>query len=1034
MLDGIIRWSISNRWVVNILALLLFAFGCYTTMNMPVDVFPDFAPVQVVVLTEAPGFAPEEVESLVTRPLELGLSGTAHLKVIRSISTIGLSVITVIFQDQTNIFTARQLVSEKLQLGRSQLPFGVKEPFMAPITSAAGDILKIGMYSTGKETNLMELRTLADWTVKLRLMAVGGVSNVVLMGGETKQYQVLVDPIKLRQYDLTLRQVLDAAGGSSVNAAGGILRGEETEQLVRGLGRVRSPQEIADTVVSSRQGLPVLLSHVARVTEGPEFKVGDAIVDGHPGVVMTVFKQPWANTLETSQNLEKALKELEAGFPSDVKTVVTFRQADFIEVAVKNVGEAVLLGAFLVVAILFVFLQNWRTAFISLTAIPLSLLSAIILLKYQGFTINTMTLGGLAIAIGEVVDDAIVDVENVYRRLRENKHSAHPKNSFNVVFEACVEVRSSVIYATFVVALVFLPIVSLGGLEGKIFSPLAVSYLFALGASLVVALMVTPALSYMLLRLPRNVADRDTLLVIMLKKAYAPLLNICVSRPKSVMAASALLFLVSLAPLTVLGSEFLPAFDENNLIVVATSVPGTSLTTTTNIGKVLLNHFLKQHDVLAASQRAGRAEGGEDYGSGNFSEYDIRLKPDSPHKKDVLYHVRHEFAHIPGLVTDSGSYLQHRMDHALSGVNAAIAIKIFGADLDVLHEKAKQIDDIVSSIPGAVDVHVEPIIPVPQISIKANRANAARYGITVKQLSDSVEAAFKGIAVAQVLEGQKTFDIYVWMLPEYRNKIDVMQTLLIDTPSGAKVPLSSLASVSLGTSPNTISHEQTSRRVFVQANVSGRDLGSVVDEARARIAKEVKLPTGYYVVYGGQFEAQEEATRQLLVLSGVALVGMLMLLTLAFKSLRAAVLIMANLPLALIGGIWAVLFSGGIFSVGSMVGFITLFGISTRNGILLVSHFNDLLATQNAEFDDIIRSSALDRLSPVLMTALTAALGVLPIAILGGAGRELEQPLAIVILGGMISSTTLTLVVIPAMLKVFGADLSRTSRRRKSGL
>ena len=1031
MLDGIIRWSISNRWIVNILALLLFAYGVYSTLNMPVDVFPDFNQIQVVVMTEAPGFAPEEVESLVTRPLELGLSGTARLKVIRSISTIGLSVITVIFQDDTNIFTARQLVAEKLQLGRSKLPAGVKEPFMAPITSAAGDILKIGMYSTGKETNLMELRTLADWTVKLRLMAVSGVSNVVLLGGDVKQYQILVDPTKLRQYDLTLRQVLDAASGSSVNAAGGILRDDETEQLVRGLGRVSSPKEIADTVVSSRRGLPVLLSNVATVEEGPEFKIGDAIVDGHPGVVMTVFKQPWSNTLETSQQVEKALEELKVGFPSDVKTVITFRQADFIEIAIKNVGEAVLLGAILVVLILFLFLHNWRTAFISLTAIPVSLLAAIIILKGQGLTINTMTLGGLAIAIGEVVDDAIVDVENVYRRLRENKQSQHPKNSFSVVFDACVEVRSSVVYATFVVGLVFLPILSLTGLEGKIFSPLAIAYLLALASSLFVALTLTPALSYMLLRWPRNIADRESGLVTLLKKGYLPIVRLSLTRPKSVIAAGVLLFFVSLAPLTVMGSEFLPAFDENSLIVVAASMPGTSLTTTTNIGKELINHFLKQHDVLAASQRAGRAEGGEDYGSGNFSEYDIRLKPDSPHKKDILYHVRHEFSHIPGLITDSGSYLQHRMDHALSGINAAIAIKVFGADLDVLHKLAKEIEKVVRDVPGAVDVHVEPIIPVPQISIKANRANAARYGITVKQLSNSVEAAFKGIAVAQVLEGQKTFDIYVWMKPEYRNKIDVMETLLIDTPSGAKVPLSSLANVSLGTSPNTISHEQTSRRVFVQANVSGRDLGGVIEEARKRIADKVKMPTGYYVVYGGQFEAQEQASRQLLILSGVALIGMLMLLTLAFKSLRAAVLIMANLPLALIGGVWAVLFSGGILSVGSLVGFITLFGISTRNGILLVSHYTDLLSGHMNDFNEIITKSAMDRLSPVLMTAMTAALGVLPIAVLGGAGRELEQPLAIVILGGMISSTGLTLIMIPAMLKLFGSDLAPTRKSKK---
>lgn len=1027
MLNQLIRWSISNRWVVNLLALIWLLLGIYSTFQMPVDVFPDFAPIQVVVLTEAPGFAPEEVENVVTRPLEVGLNGTANVKVVRSISTIGLSVITIIFHDGTNIFTARQLVSEKLQGARGKLPAGVKEPVLAPITTAAGDILKIGLYSTGSTTP-MELRTLADWSIRMRLLAVGGVSNVVVIGGEVKQYQVLVDPNKLRQYDVTLAQVLEAAGGSSINAAGGILRTDEKEQLIRGLGRVSSPLEIGESVITSRNGLPVLLKNVATVKIGPEFQIGDGIVDGHPGVVLTVFKQPWSNTLDLTRNLEQALTELKSSFPADVRTVITFRQADFIELAIRNVCEAVILGGALVVLILFIFLQNWRTAFVSLTAIPLSLLSAIIILKFQGYTINTMTLGGLAIAIGEVVDDAIVDVENIYRRLRENKLASPPQNAFKVVYQASLEVRSSVVYATFIVALVFLPVLSLGGLEGKIFSPLAYAYLVSLFSSLAVALTVTPALCYLLLRLPKNVAKGETKVVEYLKQLYLPVVKFSLARPRTVILSAVCLFFASLVPLTVMGSEFLPEFDENNLIVVASSMPGTSLHTTTAIGKELISHFIKQHDVVAASQRAGRAEGGEDFGAGNFSEFDIRLKPESKNKRDIFYHVRHEIAHVPGLIADSGSYLQHRMEHALSGVNAAIAIKIFGADLDILHEKAKEVEGVMKTINGAVDVHVEPIIPVPQISIKIDRGTAARYGVTVKQLSASIEAAFKGVAVAQVLEGQKTFDIYVWLQPEYRNKLTLIQSVLIDTPSGAKVPLGSLAEVKEGESPNTISHENISRRVYVQANVSGRDLGGVIEEARAKIAGAVKLPSGYYIIYGGQFEAQEAATKQLLILSAVALLGMLILLSLAFNSVRAAALIMANLPLALVGGVWAVLFGGAIISVGSLVGFITLFGISTRNGIMLVTHFNHLLRTSQGDFEEVIVQSALERLSPVLMTALTAALGVLPIAVLGGAGRELEKPLAIVILGGMITSTCLTLIVIPALLKVFGADLAPIKR------
>lgn len=1021
MINRFIQWSIHNRWIAAILAFVWLVCGIYATENMPVDVFPDFAPIRVVVLTEAPGFAPEEVESLVTRPLEANLNGTANVKVVRSVSTIGLSVITIIFQDSTNVLVARQLISEKLQAARGQLPENVREPTLAPMTTAAGDILKIGLYSTG-ETTAMDVRTLADWTLRMRLMAVPGVSNVVVIGGDVKQYQVLVDPEKLKQYDVTLGEVVAAARGSNLNTAGGIVRSNEKEELVRGLGRVNSPAEIAQTVVLERGNQPVLLGNVANVQLGAAFKIGDAIVDGHPGVVLTVFKQPAANTLETTKALEKAIADLQASFPKDVKLITTFRQADFIEIAVKNVSEAVVLGGVLVIVILFAFLQNWRTAFISLTAIPLSLLSAIIALKLHGYTINTMTLGGLAIAIGEVVDDAIIDVENIYRRLRENALLESPRPALTVMYEASAEVRGAVVYATMIVALMFLPVLSLQGLEGKIFTPLAYAYLVSLLASLAVALTVTPAMCALLLRHTKGEKEGDGRVISFLKRMYRPLLNFAMERPRSILAGALLLFLFSLANVFVLGTEFLPPFDENNMIVVTTFMPGTSLSTTTQMGTELTSHFINKHEVLAASQRAGRAEGGEDYGASNVSEFDIRLKPDVPDKQKLLNHIRHEFSHVPGLVSDSGSYLQHRMDHALSGVNAAIAVKLFGPDLDVLHENALKIERVMKEIRGAVDVHVEQIVDVPQISIKVNREAAARYGVKVKDLSDSIEAAFRGVTVSQVLEGQKSFDMYVWLKPEYRNNLNVIKSTLVDTPSDIKVPLGALASVEEGQSPNTISHENISRRVVVQANVSGRDLGSLISEAKKRIAKEVQLPTGYYVVYGGQFEAQEEASQQLGVLLAAALLGMFLLLSLAFRSIRAAIIIMANLPLALVGGIWAVLFSGAVLSVGSMVGFMTLFGISTRNGIMLVSHFNQLME-EGGTLEEVIKHSALDRLSPVLMTALAASLGVLPIAVLGGAGRELEQPLAIVILGGMVTSTALTLVVIPALLKLFGAKI-----------
>jgi CzcA family heavy metal efflux pump len=1019
MLNNVIRWSLENRWLVSLLAVLLLAWGIATTFHMPVDVFPDFSPIQVVVLTEVPGYAPEEVEAAITLPLETSLNGIANVITARSTSTVGLSVITLIFRDGTNVYTARQLVSERLQTARGRLPEHVKEPVLAPVTTAAADVFKLGLYSTNGATTPMELRTLVDWTIRPRIMSTPGISNVVIHGGEIKQYQVLVNPTKLRQYDVTLQQVIDAAGGSNANAAGGVIRTPGDEFLIRGLGRAETVSDIANTVIANRGGLPILISHVATVQIGPAFKPGDGVVNGKPGVVMTVLKQPGANTLEVTRSVERVLKDLEPNYPKDVRLIPAFRQADFIEVALKNIMEAIVIGGILVIFVLLLFLQNWRTALISIVAIPLSLLTAIIAIKIQGGTINTMTLGGLAIAIGEVVDDAIIDVENVYRRLRENHQAGSPRHPLRVVYDASREIRGSVVYATFIVALVFLPVLSLTGLEGKIFSPLAFAYLIALIASLAVALTITPALCYLMLGATSQQSHHEPSMVTWLKARYQSILNFSLHNAPAVVAAAVAMFLISLLPLTAMGREFLPEFEEDNVIIVANSMPGTSLTTTTRIGAELTGHLVEKHNVLAAAQRAGRAEGGEDYGTGNFSEFDVRLKPESSDRKDIIYHIRHEFSHIPGLVIDMGSYLAHRMEHSLSGVNAAIAVKVFGPDLNVLHDQALRMQKVMKTVKGAVDVHTEPIVPVPQVSVKIDREAAARYGLRVKDLADTMEAAFRGTTVSQVLEGQRSFDLNVWFEPRSRSDINVIRETLVDTANGTKVPLGALAQVTYGTSPNTISHENLSRRVVIQSNVEGRDLGSVVEEMRSRIAKEIKLPLGYYVVFGGEFEAQEQAGKQLMWLSLVALVGMFILLLMAFRSPVAALLVMANLPLALIGGIWAAFFTGGVMSIGSLVGFITLFGLSTRNGIMLVAHFNHLKA-QGLPLSDILWQGSLDRLSPVLMTALTAALGVLPIAIMGGAGRELEQPMAIVIVGGMFSSTALTLIVIPALFQLFG--------------
>ena len=1017
-MNNLILWSITHRWLVAIVAAVLSLYGLVIAMQLPIDVFPDFAPVQVIVQTDAPGFAPEEVENLITVPLETSLNGTPNVQLVRSISTTGLSVVTLIFEDGSNVFTARQLVAERIQGVRNRLPSTVEQPVLMPITTAVGDILRIGMIPTGS-TTLMDLHTIATWNVRRRLMSVPGVANVVLYGGEEKQYQILVEPKSLKDYNLSLDQVLAAARGSNMNVPGGFLRTADNEYLIRGLGRVKTLDDLKKTVITSRDGVPILLSNIATIQIGPSFKTGDGIINGKQGVILSVTKQPWANTLQTTLAVEKTLGSLKASMPADVQIVYTFRQSDFIETAIHNMLEALLFGALLVIVVLFLFLQNWRTVLISLTAIPLSLLAAVIALKLQGGTINTMTLGGLAIAIGEVVDDAIIDVENVYRRLRENSLRADPLPAINVIFNASREIRSSVVYATFIVALVFLPIFSLSGLEGKIFAPLGFSYIIAIVSSLAVALTVTPAMCMMLLRSRGELPDHEPGFVRLLKNWYQPILYFSLKHPKIIIVSAALLFAVSLVPLFFVGKEFLPTFDESNLIVAANSVPGTSLDVTTKTGKSITGHLTTHSSVMAAGQRAGRAQGSDDYGSSNFSEFDIRLKPGMKDRLAVKDHLREDLAKVPGLVVNVGSYISHRVDHVLSGVNAAIAIKVFGPDLEVLHRSAADIEKIVAKVPGAVDVQVEPIIPIPQVAVQMNRDKAARYGLNIEKLATTIESAFNGLVVSQVVEEQRTFDLVVRFKPEYKASVDAISTTLIDTPSGARVPLSSVADISVGTSPNTLRHEGGSRYVVIQANVSGADLGSIIDRIRKQLSKSIQLPAGYYIVYGGQFEAQEKASQQLMLLTGLSILGIFLLLIAAFKSSRAALLVLMNLPLSLIGGMWAIVLSGGVMSIGSLLGFITLFGISTRNGIMLVTHFKHLLAEGNT-FEQSIHQGALDRLSPVLMTALTASLGLLPIAILGGTGRELEQPLAVVILGGMVTSTVLTLIVIPALFKSFG--------------
>jgi CzcA family heavy metal efflux pump len=763
------------------------------------------------------------------------------------------------------------------------------------------------------------------------------------------------------------------------------------------------------------------MKHIAQVTVAPAFKIGDAVIDGKPGVELVISRQPSSNTLDVTARLQTALAEIKRGLPADVHMTMLFRQASFIEKSITNVLSAIGIGAILVVLVLLLFLVSWRTAVISLTAIPLSLLSAVLLIKMFGGSVNTMTLGGLAIAVGEVVDDAIVDVENVYRRLRENKLRGYPKSTIRVIIDACKEVRSAVVYATFIVALVFLPVFCLQGTEGKIFAPLGYSYVIATLSSLLVALTVTPAMCYLLLRDKRTIAMEEAPLMRHFKRGYSSLLERSLRYPRIVLAVGITMFMGALTLLPLMGQEFLPRFQEENLIVAIIGMPGQALSATTRMGTAVEKELMKHVNILSVGQRAGRAELDDDAGAPNFSELDLQLKPSNHPLQAIIEDVRSHLDEVPGISYDVGSFIEHRMEDVLSGgTRAQIAIKVFGSDQPTLRHLASTVAHELKSVKGAVDVRIEPQVMVPEISVKINRVAAARYGVTAEALSRNLQTAFNGVVVSQVLDDNKLFDLKVWLDEKSRGNIDEIRNLLVDTSDGSLVPLYQIADVRITESPNSIVRENVARRIVVQANTSGRDVVSVVDDARKKL-DALTMPAGYYLVYSGEYAAQREAAQRLLFASLGALVGILILLRQGLKSWRSTLLVASNLPLATVGGIVAVAMTGNVISIGSLIGFISLFGISTRNSLLLVTHINGL-EDRGLSSREAIFHGALDRLGPVLMTASTAALGMLPLAVWGGSGRELEQPLAAVIVGGLLSSTALTLFVIPALFMLFGED------------
>lgn len=1027
MINKLISWSLEKRFIVIVLGIILFIYGSFSAINTPVDIFPEFAPPQVVIQTHAPGLASEEVESLVTIPLESALNGTSMVQTVRSSSSEGLSFITVIFEWGTNIYDARQLVAEKVQVISSKLPANVKRPILSPITSPIGSIYFFALTSTGlpqqAPTTLREIRTYADWEIRNKLLSIPGVANVIVYGGDVKQYQVLLNPQKLKQYEISLSEIINAVDKANVIVGGGYLLREDKEYLIRGIGKIENLKDLESSVVSENNGVPIYLGDIAKITIGSAFKRSDGSVDGKGAVIVAVSKQPQVNTLELSEKINVALADLKKSLPRDIRIIQTYSQADFVQVSIKNIISAIFQGSILIIVVLVLFLGSFRSSFISLVAIPLSIITTILILKAFGQTINAMTLGGLAVAVGEIVDDAIIDVENIYKRLRENKQSSNPKSITQVIFNASCEVRNSVVYGTYIITVVFIPILFLSGLAGQIFRPLAWAYIISLFASLGVALTLTPAMCFYLLGKNEKLSTHEPKFLTNVKERYLKLLDKALKNPKKIITGTIIASLVAIAIFFFSGKSFLPELGEENLVIMAIAPPGSSLSYTQKIA-LLMEKTLKEHkEVIRVGNRAGRSESDDEPITANISHFDVTLKGgiSQGKKEKLIEEIREDFEKLPGVVTLIRSFIAESIENVLTGQRAPIVIKLYGNDLEILREKANEIGSVIGKIKKLTEVQIEPLGEIPQIHIKIKRLVASRYGLTVGDLLETVKNAYNGTTTSQkIIKGQKSFDLFVWFEEPYRNNLEIIKNTLIDTPKGVKIPLGQVADIYESVGYNTINRERVSRRIVIQANAKKADLSKAVEEAQRLISKQISLPQGYTLEFEGDYKQQKEANQKLFLLSILVLACIFLLLSLAFKSLKVATIIMLNLPLALIGGVIAIAITSKVFSVASMIGFITLFGLSTRNSILLVNRFYDI-QKENPKLliDEVIKQGALDRLAPILMTALTAAFAMLPLALFPGAGREIEHPLAVVILGGMFSATTLTLLVIPVVYKRF---------------
>ena len=1022
----LVQWSIDHHWMVIAFSVLLLAGGLWTARDMPVDVFPDLTAPTVTILTEGHGMAPEEMESLVTFPIESAINGASDVRRVRSATALGIAVVWVEFDWGTDIFRARQVVAEKLALVSGVLPPQVERPVLAPISSIMGEILFFAISSDTADP--LELRTIADTTVRRRLLAVAGVSQVTPIGGAERQYQVIARPDQLRASNVSLTELLDAVRGASQNTSAGVFTEGPQEYVLQAVGRVRRPDDIGETVVALRGGRSVLVRDLADVREGAAFKRGEGSRNGKPAVIVGVQKQPGANTLALTAHLDEELDRLQQELPRGITIDrKIFRQADFVEVAVDNVVKALRDGGLLVVLVVLLFLANLRAAAITLTAMPLSLAAAILVLRAFGATINTMTLGGMAIAIGALVDDAIIDVENVVRRLRENHAKPHDqqRSSADVVRDATLEIRTSIVFATIIIVLVFLPVFGLSGVEGRLLTPLAFAYIVSLVASLLVAIVVTPALSYAFLPRARSIQrGHDGWLARTLKNRFAKDLPRALDHPLLVMATSVTLLAVAAVALTRVGTAFLPEFHEGSLTVQANTLPGTSLAKSDEIGRRVEQIMLAEPDVVATARRTGRAELDEHVQGVEAAEIDVGLRDTGRPRAALLATLRRGFATLPGTNVTIGQPISHRIDHMLSGTRANIAVKVFGDDLGTLRRLGERVREAVGGVPGVVDLSLEQQMDVPVLRFVLNRTAIARYGLHPADVGEAVETSLAGATVGRIFDRGTAFDLVVKFDASASEDFARISDLPVDTPSAGQIPIRLLADVRREEGPNMVLRENIQRRIVISCNVAGRDLGGVIRDIQSSVARSVPMPVGYRVEYGGQFESQQSASRRLGVLFVGVVAGLFMLLVLAFGRARDAVIVMVNLPLALIGGVAGVYLAGGVLSVASMIGFITLFGIATRNGIMLVSHIQHLMDAEGVvNFREAVERGAHERLVPILMTAMAAGVALVPLALGGGkSGSEIQTPMAIVILCGLTTSTLLNMIVVPTLYLRFGRD------------